>query len=232
MPTIILPVPNAPGPGAWVDCSGLGQFPEVQLDAAAVAADEVNLETAAMSTAVLGKLLKSVVGGSVSATLLQQNGRDWQSTPIAWGRAVRVGGPTPGLNLNLAASNLANPGPAGPPGFPVQGTMALVLGTPGAFLQPGSRGITSVTTATVNGFKQVIVTFSAPFATANYSVVGNWWNSAAPPCPLQPIAWNDPANPGNDGRTTTTVTFELVNFVGGSISPDGSFGGGITIACG
>ncbi len=200
MPGISLPVPNAPGPGPWVDCSSMGVNPEGQLDETANANDLVDLETAAFPAAVLGKYLCSFKGESPSRTITPDT-----AGTIAYGRAVRkappAGAMTPGLNLNLAASNLSTVGPRGPAGsLPVRATIFQPFGADPCEILPGSLGIASVLTVLVNGFYQIRVTFTAAFANQNYVVLGNWVLSAGGP--FQPIGFNSLTG---DGRLPNDV---------------------------
>lgn len=238
MPQIILPVGAIGIPGAWVDCSGLGAFPEGQLDPAAVAADVVDLQSAAISSATVGKKVQTFLGGAQSANVSQQQGgviKQYSSIPLAFCRAVRRGGSTAGINLNLASTNVGAVGPAGPSGVPVQGTCLIAPGAPPyTFLQSGSRGILSVAVVALNGKNQVLVTFTVGFAfagfpNANYSVNAVWWSSAVAPYTLQPIGWNNA--PSADGRAAGSVVFELNTLAGAYVDPT-TVTGGLTILCG
>jgi hypothetical protein len=126
---IILPLPDGPGPGAWVDATALGPGPLAQMSAAATAGDTCHLETAAISSATVGALLAPLKG---------ENGPTTLDRAVAFLRAVRDDGPTHGLSVTVTGSTTAGiqgpPGPQGPVG-PASGGAALIW-KPGA--PPGS----------------------------------------------------------------------------------------------
>lgn len=221
VPPILLPVPNAPGPGPWVDCSLLGPDPEAQLDAAATVDDACDLETAAFAGAVLGNFIAEFAGQQTSLTLVTR-----ETGSIAFARAVRLqsvtGGPlTPGLNLNLASSNVSQVGPQGPAGpaggAPVDATLQ-TDGIGGILAMAGAVGIAAVVIVMVNGVNQVRVTFLSAFANGNYPVQANWWALLDPAEPLRPIGFNTGVAPW-DGRIGASVTFELFTLAGVPVDP-------------
>jgi len=97
MSTQSLVVPDSPGPGAWVDCSGLGPEPLAQLTTGATASDQVRIETAADNNGNIGVIAASTPLVAASPVVVDR--------PISWMRAVRVSGPTAGLQVKVRTTN-------------------------------------------------------------------------------------------------------------------------------
>jgi hypothetical protein len=122
---ITLLLPDDAGPGPWVDATALGPGPLAQMSVAATAEDTCHLETAASVSATTGGLIEPLKGG---------NGPTALPKPMAFLRAVRDVGSTPGLSVTVTQSTSAGvagpPGPSGPAG--PQSASAPLVWKPGA----------------------------------------------------------------------------------------------------
>jgi hypothetical protein len=102
---VTIVVPDSPGPGAWVDCAGLGPEPLAQLTRGATNADQIRIETAADNAGAIGIVAASTPLVAASPIVVDR--------PVSWVRAVRISGPTPGLEIVLRSTNVAGGGGGG-----------------------------------------------------------------------------------------------------------------------
>jgi hypothetical protein len=100
-----LTVPDSPGAGPWVDCSGLGREPLAQLSRGATNTDQVRIETAADEKGDVGIIAASNPLIAASPVVVDR--------PISWVRAVRVSGPTAGLKVVIRSTNASSTGSGG-----------------------------------------------------------------------------------------------------------------------